>query len=75
MNFYRTKFVSDTWMEERDFLEKDHKAASEWWWKLKVSALNLSAPITVVPSTSVQDAIEIMNAEGFDQLPIVDEQG
>ena len=45
------------------------------WGKLRVSVLNVTAPLTVLPEVSVQDAIDIMNREGFDQLPVVGKTG
>ena len=42
---------------------------------MKVSLLDVATPLTVLPSVSCQDAIDIMNKEGFDQLPVVDQAG
>ena len=43
------------------------------WSVSKVSCLPLAAPLTVTPSIACQDAIAIMQKEGFDQLPVVDQ--
>ena len=40
-----------------------------------MSLLEVATPLTVLPSVSCQDAIDIMNKEGFDQLPVVDQAG
>ncbi|XP_067122922.1 cystathionine beta-synthase-like isoform X2 [Centruroides vittatus] len=73
---YMTKFVSDNWMSEKDFIDIHcEMAAKHWWWNLKVSCLNLAAPVSVLPNMSCQDAIDILNKEGFDQLPVVSESG
>lgn len=45
------------------------------WWSLNVSALNLLAPLTVMPSVTIQDTLDLLNKEGFDQVPVVDETG
>ena len=45
------------------------------WSHLLVSVLKVTTPMTVLPEVTVQDAIDIMNREGFDQLPVVDEAG
>lgn len=42
---------------------------------MKVSTLHLPAPLTVLPSISCQNAIAIMQREGYDQLPVVDQEG
>jgi cystathionine beta-synthase len=73
---YMTKFLSDQWMMERDLLDSsDHVSENHWWSDLKVSTLNLLAPLSIVPSVTCQEAIDIMKKEGFDQLPVVDNDG
>ncbi|KAK7491019.1 hypothetical protein BaRGS_00017715 [Batillaria attramentaria] len=73
---YMTKFLSDDWMSQRDFLEVENVTATkEWWWNLRVSALELQAPLTVTPSVTLQDSLDLLNKEGFDQVPVVDESG
>ena len=49
--------------------------ASCRWWDKKVNCLNLKAPMTVLPEVSCQDAVEIMDSNGYDQLPVIDEAG
>ncbi|XP_026470149.1 cystathionine beta-synthase [Ctenocephalides felis] len=69
---YMTKFVSDNWMEARDLLETKSDA-QHWWWDLKVSSLELKAPLTVGPNVTCQKAISLMTQQGYDQLPVVKE--
>ena len=45
------------------------------WFSEKVSSLELSAPLTISPDLSVGQTIEIMNSEGYDQLPVIDSTG
>lgn len=45
------------------------------WSNLNVSVLNLQAPLSIVPSVTCQEAIDIMKKEGFDQLPVVANDG
>ena len=45
------------------------------WYDEKVSSLELSAPLSIMPDLSVDHTIKIMNQEGFDQLPVIDELG
>lgn len=42
---------------------------------MKVSSLKLQAPLTVQPNISCQEAIDVMKMEGYDQIPVVDENG
>lgn len=45
------------------------------WSDLKVSSLELSAPLSIRPTLKVEDTIKIMNKEGYDQLPVIDDKG
>lgn len=74
---YMSKFLSDDWMSQRDFLvtKKVDEGDHEWWWKLNVSALNLLAPLTVLSGVTIQDTLDLLNREGFDQVPVVDDSG
>ncbi|GIY52375.1 cystathionine beta-synthase [Caerostris extrusa] len=73
---YMTKFLTDTWMTQKEFSDIDSEMISKhWWWNWRVNSLDLAAPITVLPQMSCQDAVDIMRKEGFDQLPVVDDTG
>ncbi|KJE95166.1 cystathionine-beta-synthase [Capsaspora owczarzaki ATCC 30864] len=69
---YMTKFLSDDWMLAHDFIEPTPSKADEWWSNKTVAELNLSAPLTVLPSVTCADAVDILRREGFDQVPVVD---
>lgn len=71
---YMTKFLSDSWMKERDFIG-DSERDGHWWSDVKVEGLKLEVPRSVIPTVTCQDAIEIMKAEGYDQLPVADGSG
>uniref|UniRef100_A0A3B3INT7 Cystathionine beta-synthase n=1 Tax=Oryzias latipes TaxID=8090 RepID=A0A3B3INT7_ORYLA len=45
------------------------------WWNLKLQGLNMSAPLTVLPTVSCQNTIKILKEKGFDQAPVVDDAG
>merc|ERR1719300_1981180 len=71
---YMTKFLDDQWLADRDIIElKDEN--SNWWAEEKVSSLELSAPLSILPTVPVEHAIDIMVREGFDQLPVITESG
>ncbi|XP_053409022.1 cystathionine beta-synthase-like isoform X2 [Mercenaria mercenaria] len=74
---YMSKFLSDDWMSQRNFLELDPADArsNSWWWNLNVSALKLQSPLTVTPSVTICETLELLNKEGFDQVPVVDKDG
>ncbi|XP_021364962.1 cystathionine beta-synthase-like isoform X1 [Mizuhopecten yessoensis] len=76
---YMTKFLSDDWMSQRDFLESEKKVSppdgNDRWWDMNVSALALRAPLTVTPTVTIQDTLDLLNKEGFDQVPVVSDTG
>ncbi|XP_071774051.1 cystathionine beta-synthase a isoform X1 [Centroberyx gerrardi] len=73
---YMSKFLSDKWMFQKGFLrEEDIMVTKPWWWNLKLQGLNLSAPLTVLPTVTCQKTIKILKEKGFDQAPVVDEAG
>jgi cystathionine beta-synthase len=72
---YMTKFLNDDWMIRNNFIEPDYDIQSEWWFNRPVSDLPLNSPSTVLPSCLITDAISILHDEGYDQLPVVDENG
>ncbi|KAM9317504.1 cystathionine beta-synthase [Gastrophryne carolinensis] len=73
---YMTKFLSDKWMTQKHFLKvEDLEGQKPWWWNVRVSALNLSAPLTVLPTVSCSQTIQLLRENAFDQVPIVSESG
>ncbi|XP_051283419.1 cystathionine beta-synthase [Dicentrarchus labrax] len=73
---YMSKFLSDKWMVQKGFLsEEDLMVKKPWWWNLRLQGLNLSAPLTVLPTVTCQKTIKILKEKGFDQAPVVDEAG
>ncbi|CAG0897942.1 unnamed protein product [Cyprideis torosa] len=71
---YMTKFLSDAWMIERGFMEPDSTREKTWWETDSVGQLKLSAPLTIAPDMTCQEAVEIMRNKGFDQIPVMDEK-
>ncbi|XP_048834847.1 cystathionine beta-synthase-like protein isoform X2 [Brienomyrus brachyistius] len=73
---YMSKFLSDKWMFQKGFLREENIMVSKpWWWNLKLQNLNLSAPLTVLPSVTCQKTIKILKENAFDQAPVVDDCG
>lgn len=73
---YMSKFLSDKWMVQKGFLrEEDLMVKKPWWWNLKLQCLNMSAPLTVLPTVNCQKTIQILKHNGFDQAPVVDDTG
>lgn len=68
---YMTKFVSDNWMEARDFKESVNEH-QHWWWDHKVSELSLPLPKIINSSMLCQDVLKIMKENNLDVIPVVD---
>ena len=45
------------------------------WWSLPVSALNLAVPLTVSPDMTINEVLELLSNEGYDQVPVIDDTG
>merc|ERR1712025_1405302 len=52
-----------------------YQPLNTWWAQEKVSSLDISAPLSILPTVTVEQAIDIMDKEGFDQLPVITESG
>ncbi|KAL9696389.1 hypothetical protein quinque_015674 [Culex quinquefasciatus] len=69
-----TKFVSDNWMEARNFKDcvnvQNHK-----WWNQPISALNPRPPVAVTDNVSIQEAVNIMKPHAYNQLPVIGSDG
>eukprot|EP00644_Phytophthora_capsici_P009870 jgi/Phyca11/570824/estExt2_Genewise1.C_PHYCAscaffold_390124 len=82
---YMSKFLNDAWMYENKYVEntvhtrenysKYRKETATWWSEQPVSVLELPHPSTVPPHLSCAAAIETMERHGYDQLPVVKEDG
>lgn len=72
---YMTKFLSDDWMYERAFLDIKDEPNHEWWHSMPVSSLMFREPVTVSTTTTIQAVLDIMHARGFDQIPVISDDG
>ncbi|EGD77032.1 cystathionine-beta-synthase [Salpingoeca rosetta] len=76
---YMTKFLSDEWMYQHQFIEQppDEQVPTEedWWTSLSVTALPQKFPMTLLPTVTCGETIEILHREGFDQMPSSARQG
>lgn len=76
---YLTKFIDDDWMKYNGFLDEETLEAQSQKKKqykgATIADLNLKPVVTVKTSSPVSSAIEILQKNGFDQLPVLNEQG
>jgi cystathionine beta-synthase len=73
---YMTKFLNDGWMVENGFMEEEQKDEKREWWSDKpVAELRLQSPQTVSPHVTCAAALEVLKSKGFDQLPVVSDDG
>jgi len=71
---YMSRFLSDDWMQMNGFMEND-KTEKFWWSNMKVGCLDLNAPMTVAPTVKIRDTLDLLHREGFDQVPVIRENG
>ncbi|EDV98592.1 cystathionine beta-synthase isoform X1 [Drosophila grimshawi] len=70
---YMTKFVSDNWMEAREFKQPVNEHG-HWWWNVPISHLKLPAPVALLKSdASFADAIALMKQHHVEQLAMIDQ--
>jgi CBS domain-containing protein len=62
-------------MYERAFLDITDEPHSEWWHAMPVSSLKIREPVTVSTTTTIQSVLDIMHARGFDQIPVISDDG
>ncbi|CAF5195048.1 unnamed protein product, partial [Rotaria magnacalcarata] len=62
-------------MLERAFLDVKDEPNTEWWHSMPVSALQFREPVTVSSNTTIQAVLDIMYARGFDQVPVISDDG
>jgi cystathionine beta-synthase len=75
---YMTKALSDEWMINHDFVDGDvikRKKYGSWWAKKRVCDLELNTPLTISSGVKCKDAIALLKREGFDMVPVIDEEG
>lgn len=71
---YMTKFVSDQWMEAKDFLTcKPSTEINKWWWNIPLLNLTLNKPAVLSKGMSCQDAVDFFKTSNIQQLLITDD--
>jgi len=68
---YMSKFLNDQWMIDNGFMEEAAESKQEWWSQKTVADLKLATPFTCSPDVSCKNCIDILKAQGYDQLPVV----
>jgi cystathionine beta-synthase len=73
---YMSKFLNEGWMVDNGFMEpSNNEHEGKWWSKMTVASLNLRQPFTISPKMTCKEAVEILTSQGYDQLPVVDDNG
>ncbi|XP_072765152.1 cystathionine beta-synthase isoform X2 [Anoplolepis gracilipes] len=73
---YMTKFVSDQWMEARDFLTHETSIeTNKWWWNIPLLNLTLNKPTILLKEMSCQDAVDFFKTtNNIQQLLVTDDE-
>lgn len=79
---YISKFVNNDWCWDRGIVDEargigvaDAQSSGQWWGSYSVRALTLPMPCTITPAVTCGAAVKILAEEGFDQLPVVADDG
>jgi len=71
---YMSKFLSDDWMIDNQFLDVQEPNVQKPWTEAVVRDLSLPDAVSVNVSTTCAQAVEILKKGGFDQVPVVDDK-
>lgn len=72
---YMSKFVSDNWMEARNFKELKNEF-NHWWWNHLASELHLDGSIAkILPSTIAHEAVKLMKDNHLERIAVLDNNG
>jgi cystathionine beta-synthase len=67
---YLTKHHSDEWLQEKGFLEPE-KITLQVVLQMKTARSGTQKLIAAAPEMSVREALDMMNGQGFSQLPVM----
>ncbi len=69
---YLSKFHSDEWMKENQFLEDERPEQAEVDMVLTRKSTRVPSLVHVGPATAVKDAIDLMDEYNISQIPVLD---
>lgn len=75
---YMTKALSDDWMISNKFVDGDvikPKQFNHWWSSWTVSNIATKTPLTIQEDVTCREAIQLMQDEGFDTVPVLSNDG
>ncbi|KAJ2607920.1 cystathionine beta-synthase [Coemansia sp. RSA 1365] len=77
---YMSRFLNDEWMMQHGFLDereeiRKQNERNEHWNGARVRDLKLKRAVVIEMKTPVNDAVELMKENGFDQLPVITSRG
>ncbi|XP_067826829.1 cystathionine beta-synthase-like protein [Heptranchias perlo] len=70
---YMSKFLSDNWMAQKGFLRAD--CDQESWRNMSINQMKLPTALTVLPTLTCQDTIQILKAKSLDNAVVIDSSG
>lgn len=79
---YMSKHLNDDWMDKLGFVSEkhnigipEHKVVDKWWSNQHVDELQLPTPRSISDSATVQEVIDLMAGEGYEQVPVLGDDG
>eukprot|EP00922_Rhytidocystis_sp_ex-Travisia-forbesii_P009491 GHVS01013852.1.p1 GENE.GHVS01013852.1~~GHVS01013852.1.p1 ORF type:complete len:517 (+),score=116.00 GHVS01013852.1:48-1553(+) len=72
---YMSKFVSDQWMVDQDFIKQNNSVEDKLFRGQCVRDLQLAEPVTTDSHARLSAVVDLMHERGLAQLPVVEEGG
>jgi cystathionine beta-synthase len=76
---YMTKSLSDDWMLDHGFVDGEiiqpKTYPKQWWADCKVYEMPINTPLTITSDVRCKDAIALLKQEGFDMVPVLEDDG
>lgn len=71
---YMSKFVTDNWLEARQFKSVENEF-NHWWWNHTVDELKVSQQQSIKQTATALDALHLLKSAGVDRAPVIGENG
>ncbi len=72
MNLIRIKMINHDFVDDDVIRKKQYES---WWATKRVCDLELNTPLTISSCVNCKDAIALLKNEGFDMVPVTDDDG
>lgn len=71
---YMSKFVTDNWLEARQFKLPENEF-KHWWWRHVIADLKFKAPVSITEQLTTLEALEVLKSHSLERAPVVSARG